>query len=45
MAHTVYIRFTVFSNFLQIAVCSAHLDYFEISTPVIRIMLTMVNIV
>ena len=95
MAHTVYIRFTVFSNFpnlqfllhiltfrnyysgdayhanyrkhslnhqfrhaahsvyeiysvlklFEIAVCSAHFDFFDISTPVMRIMLTMANLV
>ena len=50
MAHTVYMRFTVISNFLiyklfEIADCSAYFDYFEISTPVTRIMLTMANIV
>ena len=95
MAHTVYIRFTVFSNFsklqffftfrlfrnfysgdarhtnygkhsfnhhfghgahgvykidsvfklFEIAVCSANFYFFEFSTPVILIMLTMVNIV
>ena len=40
MAHTVYIRFTVFSNFSKLLVCFAHFDFFEISTPVMRIMLT-----
>ena len=42
MAHTVYIRFTVFSNF---SICSLFCTFFEISTPVMRIMLTMPNIV
>ena len=94
MAHTVYIRFTVFSNFsklqfvlhiltiskfllggcascygknslnhhfrhraqsvyktysvlkhFEFPVCFAHFDFFEISTPVIRIMLPVANIV
>ena len=86
MAHTVYIRFTVFSNFsklqfilhiltlsklllqwclnhdfrhsahsvykiysvfelFEFAVCSTHFDFLEITTPVMRIMLTMANIV
>ena len=43
-AHSVYKIYSVFKLF-QIAVCSAHFDYFEISTPVKRIMLTMANIV
>ena len=30
---------------LEIAVCFAHFEYFKISTPVMRIMLTMANIV
>ena len=45
MAHTVNIRFAVFFKLLEIAVCSAPFDFFEITTPVIRIMLTMANIV
>ena len=45
IAHTVYIRFTLFSNFSKLQFCSAHFDFFEISTPVMRIMLTMANIV
>ena len=86
MAHTVYIRFTVFSNFsnlqfvlhiltfsklllrwclnhhfrhsvhsvykiyivfklFEFAVSFAHFDFFEITTPVMHIMLTMANIV
>ena len=44
MAHTVYIRLPVISKF-EIAICFAHFDNFEISTPVMRIMLTMANIV
>ena len=36
----------IFSDFklFEIAVCFAHFDFFEISTPVMRVMLTMVNI-
>ena len=45
IAHFVYMRFTVFWRFLEIAVCFAHFGLFEISTPVISNMLTMVNIV
>ena len=44
VAHSVYEIYSVF-KLLQIAVCSAHFDYFEISTPVTRIMLTIANIV
>ena len=45
MAHnSVYKIYTVFKLF-EIADCSAHFDFFEISTPVMRIMLTMANIV
>ena len=43
-AHSVYKIYTVFKLF-EIPVCSAHFDFFEISTPVMRIMLTMANIV
>ena len=44
IAHKVY---TIYSDFkvFEIAVCFAHFDFFEISTPVMRIMLTMENIV
>ena len=45
IAHFVYMRFTVFSRFLEIAVCFAHFCLFEISTPVMSNMLTMANIV
>ena len=45
MAHTVYVRFTVLSNFSKLQFFSARLDYFEISTLVMRNMLTMANIV
>ena len=42
--HSVY---TIYSDFklFEIAVSFAHFDLFEISTPVMRIMLTMANIV
>ena len=43
-AQSVYKIYSVFKLF-EIAVCSAHFDFFEISTPVMRIMLTMANIV
>ena len=45
MAHTVYTVFTVFSNFLNLQFVFANFDFFENSTPVIRITLTMANIV
>ena len=45
MAHTVYIRFPGFFQTFRFAVCFAHFDFFAISTPVMRIMLTMTNIV
>ena len=43
-AHSVYKIYSVFKLF-EIAVCSAHFDFFEITTAVMRIMLTMANIV
>ena len=43
IAHSVDKVYSVFKLF-QIAVCFAHFDFFEISTPVMRIMLTMANI-
>ena len=43
-AHSVYKIYSVFKHF-EIAVCSAHFDFFENTTPVMRIMLTMANIV
>ena len=43
-AHSVYRIYSAFKLF-EIAVCSAHFDFFEIPTPVMRIMLTMANIV
>ena len=45
MTHKVYIRFTVFFKLFEIPVCFAHFDFFEISTPVMRIKLTMANTV
>ena len=44
IAHSVYMVYSVFKLF-QIAVCIAHFDFFEISTALMRIMLTMANIV
>ena len=43
-ADSVYKIYSVFKLF-EIAVSSAHFDIFEIATPVMRIMLTMANIV
>ena len=43
-ANSVYKIYSDFKLF-EIAVCSARFDFFEISTPVSRIMLTMANIV
>ena len=43
-AHSLYKIYSVFKLF-EIAVCSAHLHFFEITTPVMRIMLTMAKIV
>ena len=43
-AHSVYNIYSVFKPF-EIAVCFAHFDFFEITTPVMRIMLAMANIV
>ena len=45
MAHTEYMRFTVFFKLFEIAVCCIHFDSFEIITTVMQIMLTMANIV
>ena len=42
-AHSVYTNYNNFKLF-EIAVSFAHFDFFEISTPVMRIMLTMANI-
>ena len=38
-----YKRFTVFFKLFEIPVSFAHFDIFEISTPVMRTMLTMAN--
>ena len=43
-AHSVYKIYSDLKLF-EIAVCFAHFDFFEISTPVMRVMVTMVNIV
>ena len=43
-AHSVYKIYSVFKLF-EFAVCSAHFDFCEITTPVMHIMLTMANIV
>ena len=43
-AHSVYKNYSVL-NLFEISVCSAHFDFFEITTPVMGIMLTMANIV
>ena len=43
-ADSVYKKYSDFKLF-EIAVCFAHFDFFESSTPVMRIMLTMANIV
>ena len=43
-AHSVYKIYSVFKLF-EFAVASAHFEFFEITTPVMRIMLTMANIV
>ena len=43
-AHCVYQIFSVLKLF-EIAVCFAHFGFYEISTPLIRTLLTMVNVV
>ena len=43
-AHSVYKMYSVFKLF-EIAICFSHFDFFEISTAVMRIMVTMANIV
>ena len=43
-AHSVYAIYSDFKLF-EIAVCFAHFDFFEISTPVMRIIVTIANIV
>ena len=46
---TVYMRYTTFWNFSKLlfenAVCFAHFGFYQISTPVMRTMLTMGNVV
>ena len=42
---TMYMRFAVLSNLSKLLVCFAHFGFYEISTPVMRTMLTMVNVV
>ena len=42
-AHSIYQILRIFKVF-KIAICFAHLSFYEISTPVMRSMLTMVNI-
>ena len=44
IAHGLYEIYSVFKVF-QIAICFAHFSFYEISTPVMRHMLTMANIV
>ena len=43
-AHIVYHIYSVL-KIIEITVCFAHFGFYEISTPVMRIMLTMVNVV
>ena len=45
IAHSVYMRFTVFFQVFEIPVYFAHIGIFELSTAVRRIMLNMANIV
>ena len=45
IAHTVYIKFTAFWSFSKLLFVFLHLGFYEISTPVMRTMLTMANIV
>ena len=45
MAHTVYIRFKVFWTFSKLLFVGLILTFFEITTPVMRIMLTIANTV
>ena len=45
MTHTVYIRLKVFSNFSKLLFVLQILTFFEITTPVMRIMLTMSKII
>ena len=45
--HFLHSRYKIYSDFkvFETAFCFAHFDFFEISTPLMRIMLTMANIV
>ena len=43
-AHSVYKIYSVFKRF-EFAVCFAHFDFFKITTPMMRLMLAMANIV
>ena len=43
IAQTGYIRFTAFWNFSKLLFCFTHFGFDEISTPVMRTMLTMPN--
>ena len=45
MAHTVYMRFKVFWTFSKLLFVGLILTFFEITTPVMRILLAMANIV
>ena len=45
MPHTVYMRFTVFSNFSNLQFVLHILTFSKLATPVMRIMLTIANIV
>ena len=45
IVHTVYMRFSVFSNFSKLLVFFAPFGLIEISNSVMRTMLTMANIV
>ena len=45
MAHTVYMRFKVFWTISKLLFVGLILTFFEITTPVMRIMLAMANIV
>ena len=42
---TMYMRFTVFSDLSIFLFCFTHFGFYEISTPVMRTMLTMVKVV
>ena len=44
IAHIVCITFKIFLNLFEMGVCFPHFGFDEISTPVMRTMLTMVNV-